>query len=154
MKSAAAQEQTDPQRSPKLEPGEANIMLITLAKLIVAAAGVALCGVGVWGFLAPQKLMRWVKNTMDAEWGFWFAMIVRLLLGITLLVAAPTAKFPSALMIIGWIAIAAAIVVVLLGRQRLRQLVQWFLDRFSPPIIRTWLLFAIAFGCFLVYGVS
>jgi hypothetical protein len=129
-------------------------MLITISKLVVIAAGISLCGLGVWGFFAPQKLMQWVKSTMDAEWGFWFAIGVRLLLGATLLVAAPTSNHPPALLIIGWIAIVAAIVVVLMGRQRLRKFVQWFLDRFSPALIRVWLLFAIAFGGFLIYGVS
>ena len=129
-------------------------MLVTLSKLTVLAAGVSLCGMGVWGFLAPQKLVQWVKNTMDAEWGFWFAILVRLLLGVTLLIVAPASKFPLTLLIMGWIAFAAAVSVVLMGRERLRKLVQWFLDRFSPALIRAWLLFAVAFGGFLIYGVS
>ena len=128
-------------------------MLISISKLIIVAAGISLCGLGAWGFFAPQKLMQWVKNTMDAEWGFWFAIGVRLLLGVTLLIAAPTSNHPSALLIIGWIAIAAGIGVLLMGRQRLRNFVQWFLDRFSPTLIRVWLLFAVAFGGFLIYGV-
>lgn len=129
-------------------------MLMTLSKFTVLAAGVSLCGVGVWGVLAPQKLVQWVKNTMDAEWGFWLAILVRVLLGATLLIVAPTSKFPSALLIIGWIAFAAAVGVVLMGRERLRKLLQWFFDKFSPARIRAWLLIAVAFGGFLIYGVS
>lgn len=129
-------------------------MLITLSRIIVVAAGVSICGIGIWGFLAPQKLMQWVKDTMDANWGFWFAILVRVMLGVTLLVVAPTSKFPAALLVIGWLAIAAAIGVVLMGRGRLRKFVQWFLDGFSPALIRVWMLFALAFGGFLIYGVS
>ncbi len=129
-------------------------MLINLSKIVVAAGGVFLCGFGIWGFLAPQKLMQWVKDTMDAEWGFWFAILVRVLLGVTLLTVAPTSRFPSAFLVIGWIAIAAAIGVAMMGREILRKFAHWFLDKFSPALIRVWLLFALAFGGFLIYGVA
>ena len=129
-------------------------MLINLAKIIVLAGGISLCGIGVWGFLKPQKLMQWVKDTMAADWGFWFAIIVRVFLGVALLIVAPESRYPTGFLIIGWIAVAAAIAVVLMGRERLRRLVQWFLDKFSPPLVRVWLLFALAFGGFLIYGVS
>lgn len=129
-------------------------MLITLSKMIVMAAGISLCGIGVWGLLAPRKLMQWVKDTMEAKWGFWFAILVRVLLGVTLLVVAPTSKFPSTLLVIGWIAIAAAIGVAMMGREGLRKFVNWFVDRFSSALVRVWLLFALAFGGFLIYGVS
>ena len=118
------------------------------------AAGIALCGMAFWGFLKPQALKQWVKDTMAAQWGFWFAILVRVLLGVTLLVVAPTSKYPTALLVIGWIAIAAAVGVVLMGRENLRRFAQWFLDRFSTALTRVWLLFAFAFGGFLIYGVA
>ena len=129
-------------------------MLINLSRFIVLAAGVSLCGMSVWGFLQPRKLMKWVKDTMDADWGFWFAILVRVLLGVALITAAPASKFPSGFWVVGWIAITAAIAVAVMGREMLRKFVQWFLDQFSPALIRFWLLFALTFGGFLIYGVS
>jgi len=129
-------------------------MLINLSRMIVMAAGIALCGTAIWGFLKPQALKQWVQDTMAAQWGYWFAILVRVLLGVTLLVVAPSSKHPTALLVIGWIALAAAAGVVLMGRDNLRKFAQWFLDRFSPALIRVWLLFALAFGGFLIYAVA
>jgi len=129
-------------------------MLIDFSNGVVLAAGISLCGASVWGFYAPRKLVHWTKNVMDAKWGIHFAVIIRLLLGAALLTAAPTSNFPTAFLVIGWIAIAAAVGVLLMGRERLRKFVDWWLERLSPPVIRVWLLFAFAFGGFLIYGIS
>jgi len=129
-------------------------MLITLSDLCVQLLGISLCAFGAWGFFAPQDLLHTVKGVMDAKWGIYFAVLIRLLLGIALLIAAPTSRFPLVLLIVAWIAIVAAVSVVLMGRARLRKFVDWWLARFSPSVIRIWLLFALAFGGFLVYGVS
>jgi len=90
---------------------------------------------------------------MAADWGIYFAVIVRLMLGVALIVAAPESLYPMAFLIVGWIAIVAAAAVAFIGRERLRRITDWFLERFTPPIIRLWLLIAMAFGGFLVYGV-
>ena len=56
------------------------------------------------------------------------------------------------LAILGWFGIVAAVIIVLAGRARLRRFVAWF-EQSSQTMIRVWLLFGIAFGAFLVYGV-
>ena len=129
-------------------------MLITISNIVVLAAGIAVCAMSVWGFYAPQKLVLWAKGAMAAGWGFWFAIIIRLLLGMALLIAAPTSQFPSAFSVIGWIAIAAAVVVAVMGRTGLREFADWILERLSSTFIRIWVLFGLAFGGFLVYGVT
>jgi uncharacterized membrane protein HdeD (DUF308 family) len=129
-------------------------MLITISRITVLVLGLMLCALGLWGFYAPQQLLGTVKRVMDAQWGILFAVIIRLMLGVTLLILAPASRFPSAFVIIGWIAIAAAVSVVLMGRERLRKFVNWWLERFSPAVVRIGLLFALAFGGFLIYGSS
>jgi len=91
---------------------------------------------------------------MDADWGIYFAVLVRLALGLALIISAPASRFPSVFPILGWVAIAAGVAAAFLGRDRLRRFVNWWVERFSPPTIRLWVLFAMAFGGFLIYGVS
>ena len=91
---------------------------------------------------------------MDADWGIYFAVLVRLALGAALIVSAPDSRFPLVFLTLGWVAIAAAIAAALLGRVRLRRFVNWWVEWFSPSTARLWLLFAIAFGAFIIYGVS
>ena len=129
-------------------------MLIDFSNGVVLAAGISLCGISAWGFYVPQKLLQWTKDVMDAKWGIHFAVIIRLLLGAALLTAASTSKFPTTFLIIGWIAIVAAFGVLLMGRARLSKFVDWWFERFTPTVVRAWLLFALAFGGFLIYGIS
>lgn len=63
----------------------------------------------------------------------------------------PVSRFPLTFEFLGWFAIAAAVIILILGHERLRKFVAWF-ERFSHAMIRVWLLFGIAFGAFLLFG--
>lgn len=127
-------------------------MLIPASQIVVLALGVVVAALSLWGLLAPDKMMNLVTGTLDKDWGIHFAVVVRLFFGAALIIAAPDSRFPEVFEIIGWIAIVAAVAIVLMGRGRLRRFVAWF-DRLSQTMIRIWLLFGIAFGAFLVYGI-
>ena len=128
--------------------------LITIARIFVVVLGATLFVFAAWGFVNPRKLLQVVKATMDTDWGIWLAVVVRLLLGAALIIVAPAAAFPVSFVVIGWIAIAAAVAAVLLGRPRLRAFTNWWIDRFSGAGVRIWVLVALAFAGFLVYGAA
>ena len=129
-------------------------MGVSVSQVVVLLAGASLCVFAAWGLYAPKRLLQWVKGVMDADWGIYFAVLVRLALGLALIISAPASRFPSVFLILGWVAIAAGVAAAFLGRDRLRRFVNWWVERFSPPTIRLWVLFAMAFGGFLIYGVS
>ena len=81
------------------------------------------------------------------------AVIVRLLLGIALIIAAPASKFPVALTALGWLAIIAAIFIGAIGRARFSKLMTWVLG-IPTNLGRVSGIFTILFGGFLVYAVS
>lgn len=130
------------------------LMVVTVSQIVVLVAGIALCMFAAWGLYAPQKLLQSVKGMMDADWGIYFAVIVRLMLGLALIITAPGSRFPWVFLILGWVAIVAAVAAVFFGRERLRRFTNWWFERFTHPGIRLWVLFAMAFGGFLIYGVS
>jgi hypothetical protein len=129
-------------------------MVITVSQIVILLVGISLCVFAAGGIYAPQKLLQLVKGMMDEDWGIYFAVSVRLLLGLALITIAAGSRFPFVFLILGWVAIVAAVVAVFIGRDRLRRFVNWWFERFSPQGIRLWLLFALAFGGFLIYGVS
>lgn len=122
------------------------------AQIVVLIAGVSLCLFAGWGLYTPRGLLRAVKAIMDADWGIYFAVIVRVILGAALIVAAPASRFPTVFLIVGWVAIIAAVAVISIGRQGLRRFVNWWIERFQPAGIRLWVLVALVFGGFLIYG--
>jgi len=129
-------------------------MLAFVSQIVVLIAGVSLCLFAVWGLYAPLKLMYSVKAVMDADWGIYFAVLLRVALGVALVLSASDSRFPSVFTILGWVAIVAGLVAAILGRARLRRFVNWWVDRFSPSSIRLWVVFALAFGVTLIYGGS
>ncbi len=128
-------------------------MIVAGSEILILIVGVAVCVLAAWGIFAPGKLTHLVKDVMDHSWGIYVAVGVRLLLGAALIIAAPVSRYPFIFQALGWIAIIAAIVLMFIGRERLRSLVAWF-DRFSETSIRVWLVFAIALGGFLLHGIS
>ncbi len=127
-------------------------MIATGSELVIVVLGISVCVLSAWGIYTPARLVKLVSGVMDQRSGIYIAVIVRLLLGLALIIVAPDSRFPAAFQLLGLVAIFAAVVVAFMGRNRVRKLVGWF-ERFSPAIVRLWLLFGMAFGGFLIYGV-
>ena len=126
--------------------------MMNAAQIVVLALGVVVIALSAWGSYAPDKIWTLVYGVMEKDWGIYVAVIARLLLGAALIIVAPQSRFPLAFEILGWFAIVAAVLILIIGRDKLRRFVAWF-QRFSHTMIRTWLLFGIAFGAFLIYGI-
>ena len=128
-------------------------MLIVIAQIVVLVIGVTVIVLAGWGLFTPEKLMTFVTSAMDKYWGVYIAIIVRLVLGSALIIVAPASLFPIVFQALGVIAIVSAIALALMGRERIRRFIAWWSERFSLPIVRLWLLFGMAFGGFIIYGV-
>ena len=68
-------------------------MAVTVSQIVVLVAGISLCVFASWGIYAPQRLLQSVKGMMGADWGIYFAIIVRLILGVALIITAPGSRF-------------------------------------------------------------
>lgn len=81
------------------------------------------------------------------------AVVVRLILGIALVTYAAESKYPVALQMLGWISITAAMIFLVIGRSRFKDLLTWALS-VTEPVVRIAGIFAILFGGFLIYAVT
>ncbi len=127
-------------------------MVVLVSEVIVLVLGITVFGLSAWGMYSPDSLVKMVTLTMKQSYGIYVAVIVRLILGATLIIVAPVSRFPIIFNVIGWIAIIAAVGLILIGQENVGRIIAWF-ERFSTSIIRQWLLFGIAFAGFLIYGV-
>jgi len=127
-------------------------MIAEYSRLTVQFFGVLILAVSVIGMIAPAWLLGLVRKVASHPGGFAFAVIVRILLGAALLTAAQISGFPLVFTTLGWIAIAAAIGLLLMGPGRMHRLVGW-VGRFQPMTLRIWLGFSALFGGFLVVAV-
>jgi len=117
----------------------------------IFAAFVAL--LGLLGLFAPAKLVGMVAALFDGMAGLWVAVGLRLTIGILLLLTASASRFPLVFQIIGGISIAAAVIAVFMGQERIRNFVMWWVRK-PAGFTRLWSVVAIAFGAFIYYGLT
>lgn len=124
-----------------------------MAAAIVMLLGILIAGLSLWGLVAPGRLVDLVHRVAARRGGIYVAVVVRLIMGVALIVAAPASAFPRVFGVLGWVAVIAAIGLAIMGRNRLLKFIAWY-ERLSPALLRLWLVFGFAFGGLLVYGVA
>ena len=112
--------------------------------------GVFMVLMGAWGVLAPARLTVLV-NRFASTSGVWIAAAIRLVLGLALWFAAPASCAPMLLQVLAVLAILAAVVLPLVGRERFKAMVAWWVD-LSPALQRAWSLVAVAFGAVILWA--
>jgi len=118
--------------------------------VIIAVLGALIVALGLIGLFQPDRF-RWMFTSMDSRARFVFAIVTRVVLGGLLWWLADELRYPRVMRVLAVIAIAAAAGLLLMGRERLDRLVDWWLSR-SDRLLRVSALFATAFGAFLVYA--
>ena len=127
-------------------------MIAETSRLIIQIVAVLILAGCVFGLVAPKGLIGVVNQVVSKPGGWLFAVVIRILLGAALLTAAQASKFPLAFTVLGWIAIAAAIGILLLGPSRMQRIVHW-VERLGPTGIRAGFAFGAAFAGFLLFAV-
>lgn len=120
---------------------------------LVQLFGVLIAGMSLWGIFAPQALMGLVVETWRKPWGMAFAVAVRIVMGVVFILAAETTRFPLFFEVFGYLAIAAGLGILLVGRDRVGRLIDYWQNK-PATLVRGWLLLGLALGAFFIYGAS
>ncbi|MFT5450915.1 MAG: hypothetical protein ACI9N9_000395 [Enterobacterales bacterium] len=107
--------------------------------------------VGLIIIINPVTIFNLLRKNSEQLWLYVIAVLIRLLLGALLVYQAGASKFPQAIEILGWIVIVAAIVFILIGRQKFIQLISWATP-LVKPFGRVAGILALGFGTFLIYA--
>jgi hypothetical protein len=121
-----------------------KLLILFFGLLIVVMAGLLM--------FRPKLLTDFMVRNAAATWMHVMAVAVRLIMGVALLLYASQSRFPLPLQIIGWIAIAAGVILALIPPARFKQLVTWAFERFGH-YTRAAALAALVFGAFIIYAV-
>ena len=117
--------------------------------VIVAVLGALIALLGLVGLVQPERF-RSIFTAMDSQTRFIIAIALRLAMGGVLWWLADELRHPHVMRVLAAIAIFAAVIPLIMGRERLDRLIGWWLSR-SDGLLRVSALFAAAFGVFLVY---
>ena len=123
-----------------------------MLKILIALFGVLICLGGLTILILPEKFKNFM-NRWTGQPRFLFAVIIRVVLGAILLSEAANLKFPLAMKIIGAISIVAAVVLLLVGQERMDRFIDWWMKQ-SENVFRVASVLAIAFGAFFIYAAS
>jgi len=107
--------------------------------------------VGVLLIANPYVIFKVLREHSEKLWLHISAIAVRMLLGILLIYHANISNFPIAMEVIGWVAIFAAIVFTVIGRNNFKRLILWAFT-LGKPFGQIGGTLALCFGSFLIYA--
>lgn len=99
----------------------------------------------------PESIYGVLGNNLDKILLHVLAVGVRVLIGILLILSASASKYPTIIAVLGWLSLAAALVLLVIGRKRFLRLMSWALS-LPQPYSRLGGVVAVVFGGFLVYA--
>ena len=119
---------------------------------IIAFSVLALCVLGLILLVSPALLLDYIRAQMGVPGFRVFAVLVRLLLGVALIVLAAESRYPTLILVIGTLSLVAGIVLAVLPRAAFLSLFTRLIDMMGPAGARLGgvLLFPLAW--FLVYA--
>jgi len=119
--------------------------IILLFGIFVILAGIVL-------LVRPDYIISHFTKYGDSFNLHFFAVLVRIILGVAFVIGASGSKYPLIMQIFGWLTISAALVLSVIGRENFKSLIKWT-TKITPLFQRLMGFFAILFGCFFIYGV-
>ena len=119
---------------------------------IIIVFGTATFVAGIIILINPETVFGLLRRKSESLGLHILAVVVRIILGVALIIYAPESRYPTAILILGWISIVAASVLGIMGRKNFMRLMSWALN-LAPSFGRIGGFFAMLFGGFLIYAV-
>ena len=118
---------------------------------VIILFGAATLAAGLMILINPEIVFGPIRRYFESVNLQLLAVVMRIIIGVALIIYAPESRFPTMLLILGWVSIAAATILALMGRTNFKRLMSWALgliDSFG----RIAGVFAALFGG-LIYAV-
>ena len=121
--------------------------------LLTKFLGILLILASISILVKPDLLLGWIEDNLASKALYIGAIVGRLGIGAVLILAAKASKFPKTFQIIGYIAILAAIIFLLIGHEQFIDFLSLFIPEFLQyaPVSG---LVSLAFGGFLIFATS
>lgn len=117
---------------------------------VLVVFGLLVVLVGVFAVVRPTLLLRIARRVTVGTWLRFTAFLIRSMLGVFLILVAPSTDFPLAMKVIGSLLIVSGVAVLLMSNSGVQRLLDWAL-RLGPSFIIVGGIVGILFGAFLIY---
>ena len=119
--------------------------------VVIISIGAVILVVGVVLMINPGGFIDNLQSNLQHAWLHVVAVVVRIVLGLLLISQAGLSRFPLIIEILGWISLAAAALLLLIGRENFQRFVSRVISLVTP-YARAGGAVTAAFGAFLVYA--
>ena len=109
----------------------------TVPEWLVTAFGLFIALASLAGVVQPRKLTAMVMSTLDKPWFMPFAVGVRLVLGLLLLVTAAQSRFTGLFQVLGIFTLLAAALLPVIGKERVGSIMSWFNNSKNTVALRS-----------------
>lgn len=121
-------------------------------KWIVLFFGAFLIVAGILLFIDENIVLGYIESNLASSWLYFFAIVMRIILGVALLKTASASRHPLVFLVIGGIALAAALIFLVIGHEHFQHMMATLVPYFENT--GKWSgIVALAFGVFLIYGI-
>ena len=120
--------------------------------IVILVFGSLISIMGLLLLIHPKIITQFLQKNLNSVELHVVAVVVRFALGFILIFHAPQTRFPLTMEVLGWVAIVAAVFLVIIGRTRFKSLMAWAMG-LASSYGRIGGVFAVLFGAFLVYAV-
>jgi hypothetical protein len=122
-----------------------------LVWIVSVLLGLLIAGIGTLGIVSPETLFKFFHQ-IGTPIGLYFAAGGRVILGISLLVSASNSRAPSALKVLGWVFLAAGLLLQIFGFEVFQSALYHFAS-LGPWAARIWGSVALGLGLYMAYAV-
>ena len=124
-----------------------------MTRWVVILGGVWLIAVSCFMLARPQTALRCLGKMASTNLINYAEISSRMIWGIALVLAAELSKFPEVFRILGLFLAATSAVLFLVPRKWHAGYASYCSNRLSPPLVRIFAPFSLAFGIFLIYAI-
>ena len=116
----------------------------------IIVLGILICLASLLAVALPTRLLQLVRRITVNTALRLLAFIIRTILGVFLILVAPSTEFPVAMSIIGILLIVSGIAALVLGNERIQGILNWAVG-LRPAFVVAGGLVGLLFGAFLIY---
>ena len=119
---------------------------------IIILFGAATLVAGIIIVINPEPIFGLLRRKSESLGMHMLAVVMRIIIGAALILYAAESRYPTAILILGWVSVGAAFALGIMGRRNFTRLMAWALG-LVPTLGRIAGVIAILFGGFLIHAV-
>jgi len=119
-------------------------------KLAIKLLGVLIFLLGILLLVQPEIIFGWMEDHKESSWLYVSAIVVRIVFGVLLIIAAKASKHPLVVKGFAYLAIIAALIFLFIGKESFQEFLSSIIPHLKSYDIMIGVI-AMLLGCFLFY---